>query len=1042
MNSLTNFSLKNAAAIIIMSVILFVFGSYSGMTLKQESMPNISLPIVFITTSYPAPPIDVMEDVTKRIEKRIVGIEGMKKISSTSNDNFSMITVELVNGRSPDDAKDEIESILQDVQLPAKASKPRVSKFGSTDFPIIFGAVSSKNGMSQAELNRIYKDVMEPTLSSMDGIDHVDSIGQEEATLKLKLNVEAIQQFGLTPTQVSQSIQAAVSSSPAGTADFNGTTQMVRVESDLNTIYSLENMRVTTPTGGTVLLKDISRVEAISESQFISRLNGNPAISLVLYKGKDANTVEFSGDVKKLMDGWEKEFQNIEFTSVYDAADDVKKSINGMLKEGSLGALLASIMILLFLRNIRMTFIVLVSIPLSVLMALATMSAIDITLNIMTLGGLTIAIGRVVDDSIVVIENIYSELQKAQDRNESVIKLATARVASAITSSTLTTAGVFLPITFVSGMLGDLFRPFAITLVVALLASLVVALTVIPMLAKLMVMNSNKIKHRDGENLGKFAVRYRRIIEWSLDNPKKIVFTSMLIFVVSIAGTVPFLPAAFMPDSASNKQIQFSMQLPKETSLEAMDQKVAEIEQMLTEAKDVAGLPAFDFLQSMVGFDMNSPSGERVNYHAVIMATASQASDAKQAAKEYKEKILAMVPQGSEVEGMLMADSMTGASSADFAYVLKGEDLDQLMIAAERVKAKMHEIPELQEIEDNLSERKQQVSIKVDQEKARLYGLSSGQITQAVSSWLGKTEVGEMKFDNVTFKTQVMVDERYKDTVDKIGQFKLATPLGSMVEVRDIAKVQQVDAPASISREMQEQFVKVTAKIDSKDKAGVTRKVTETLNAVELPNGVRSVVQGVNEDIQESFGQMAIAMLAAVMIVYLIMVITFGNASAPFVILFSLPLAAIGGFLGLFVTGESINITSLIGFLMLIGVVVTNAIVLVDRVQQLREDGQSVRDALVEASMNRLRPIIMTAGATVFTLLPLAIGLSEGTLISRGLAVVVIGGLTTSTVLTLVVVPVVYELIDASNRRIARFFGRFGIGGGGQASKAEQSIGM
>ena len=820
MNSLTNFSLKNVAAIMIMMVILFVTGGYSAVTLQQESMPDISLPVVFVTTTYPAPPIDVMEDVTKEIEKRIVGIEGLKNITSTSNDNFSMITVELVNGRSPDDAKEEIESALADLNLPATASEPRVSKFGSTDFPVIFGAISGTNGMSQAELNRIYTEVIEPTLSAMDGIDHVDSVGQEEATLKLKLNVDAIYNYGLTPEQVSQSIRAAVSSSPAGTVDFSGTTQMVRVESDLNTIYNLENMRLTTAGGGTVLLKEVARVEAISETEFYSRLNGETAIGLVLYKGKDANTVEFSNEVKRLMSGWEQEFPNLKFTAVFDAADDVKKSINGMLKEGSLGALLASAMILLFLRNVRMTLIVLVSIPLSVLVALSVMTALDITLNIMTLGGLTIAIGRVVDDSIVVIENIYSELQKAQERHESVIKMATAKVASAITSSTLTTAGVFLPISFVGGILGDIFRPFAITLVVALLASLIVALTVIPMLAKILVLNSDKIKHHDGEQLGKFSVRYRKIIVWALDNPKKTIISAFLIFVISIVGTVPFIPMAFMPESASNKQIQFTLKLPRETSFESMDQKVREIEALIAESKDVAGQPLFDYYQSMVGLDMNSASEERVSYRATIIAAASAASNAKQVAEEFKEKIIAMVPQGSEVEGVLMTDASGGASGGSFIYTMKGEDLDQLMLAAEMVKEKMREFPELQEIEDNLSEKKMQVTVSVDQEKARVYNMSAGNITQAVASWLSESEIGDIKFDNVTFKTKVMIDDTFKDSLERIGEIRLLTPTGEMVHLRDVAKVDQVDAPALISREMQEQFVQVTASIDSKDQAG------------------------------------------------------------------------------------------------------------------------------------------------------------------------------------------------------------------------------
>ncbi|UUZ86772.1 efflux RND transporter permease subunit [Paenibacillus sp. P26] len=365
-----------------------------------------------------------------------------------------------------------------------------------------------------------------------------------------------------------------------------------------------------------------------------------------------------------------------------------------------------------------------------------------------------------------------------------------------------------------------------------------------------------------------------------------------------------------------------------------------------------------------------------------------------------------------------------GGGGADFSYVLKGDDLNNLTTAAEAVKAKLKEFPEPLDIKDSLSEKKTEVEVDVDQNKARLYGLSSAQIMDTVRTWLAEEKIGDLKFDNTTFKTKVMLDPSFKNSVDKIGRFQIKTPTGSTINLNEIAKIRQMDAPVAITREMQEQYVKVTASIDSKDKGGVSQKVTAALKTVELPSGVRAAAKGVTDDIQTSFNQMFIAMGASIFIVYLVMVLAFGNGSAPFAILFSLPLAAIGGLLGLFITHESVNITSLIGFLMLIGVVVTNAIVLVDRVQQLREEGHSVRDALVEAGMTRLRPIIMTAGATIIALLPLGLGLSKGTLISKGLAVVVIGGLTTSTPLTLVIVPVVYEMIDNIKKRFSRLFKR------------------
>jgi multidrug efflux pump subunit AcrB len=1021
MNQLTRFSLKNVAAILIISAILFVAGGFSATTLKQESMPDISLPVVFVTTVYPATPHDVMEDVTKKLEKRIVGVEGLKKIDSTSVDNVSAITVQLVNGRSPDKAKQDIEDAISDITLPAKASKPKVSKFGSNEFPVYFAAVHGKGNMNQEELNRLYKTVIEPELSAMKGIDHVDTVGEQEATLKLKLDINSLNTYGLTPAQVTQSIQAALMTSPAGTADLNGTTQSVRVESDLNTIYNLQNMKISAPTGQTVLLKQLSKVEAISDSETITRLNTDPAIGITLYKSKDANTVEFADEVERLMSGWKKEYPNIDFTSVYNSATDVKKSINGMLEEGGLGAILACLMILLFLRNFRMTLIVLVSIPLSILITLCVMASLDFSLNIMTLGGLTVAVGRVVDDSIVVIENIFSELQKARERNQSVIILATSKVASAITSSTLATAAVFLPITFVSGIIGDIFRPFAITIVVAMMASLIVALTIIPILAKLLVLSGGKKLHHEEETVGWTARQYKKILSYSLRNPLKIMLASLLIFVISIGGTVPFLATSFMPENAVDKQVQFTLKLPRETSFEAMDSKVKEIEAMMAEAKDANGQPIFEYFESMVGYDQNNNSGQRIDYKAMLMAAVTANQNAKEIAKQYKEKMIYMVPKGSEVEGMLLT-AAAGGSSEDFAYLLLGDDLSQLTVGVEAIKKKLAEYPELEEVKDNLSEKKVQITISADQNKARIYGLSSAQITQAVSQWLTETEIGEVKFDNVNYKTQIMVDDKFKNSVDQIGRIRIAAPTGTTISLNEVAKVHQVDAPATISRQMQQQYVKITAKINSNDKGGVSTKVAEALKSVSLPDGIRTKVQGVNDDIQDSFGQMGLAMVAAIVIVYVVMVIAFGNASAPFVIMFSLPLAAIGGFLGLFITNESINITSLIGFLMLIGIVVTNAIVLIDRVQQLREEGAAVRDALVDAGVTRLRPIIMTAAATVLSQLPMALGFAEGSLISKGMAVVVIGGLTTSTILTLVVVPVMYQLIDGMNRRISRLF--------------------
>ncbi|MUG72653.1 efflux RND transporter permease subunit [Paenibacillus validus] len=1017
MNQLTSFSMKNITAVIIIVLLLFGGGAYAATTLKVESMPDISFPVVLVNTQYTAPPKDVLEDVTKPLEKAVASLEGIKNLKSTSSDNFSQIVIELEQSIKADDAKKDVESLIANVKLPSASEKPKVQTFGFASEPVYYLSVYAKNGMSQQELDKVYKDVILPGFNAMKGIDHVDSIGNQESVLTMKLNANAIQNYGLTPSQVSQNIRAALMTSPAGTVDFNGNEQMVRVKSDLNTIYNLENMKITAPTGTTLLLKDIAKVEAITESTFLSRLNGQPAIGVRLFKTKNANAVEFGNEADKLMEGWKKDYPNITFQAIYNGALDIKESINGMLKEGALGAILASVMILLFLRNVRMTIIVLVSIPLSTLITLLIMAPLGISLNIMTLGGMAIAIGRVVDDSIVVIENIYSQLQKAQERNESVIKLATAQVSSAITSSTITTVGVFGPIAFVSGVLGEVFRPFAITLSVALLSSLLVAVTVIPMLAKLLVLGSKNIKAHDEAPVGKLTLTYKKALTWSLRNRIKTLLIAMLALVISVAGTVPFLASGFMPESESDKMLMLTIKMPRETTIETMNEKVKEIEKMMFESKDSAGQPTFDYVESSIGYNGGS---DRIAYRSSFFAVASANSNAKDVVQDFKKNIEYLLPKGSEVDGSVLSMGGPPSGGADFNYVLKGDDLNYLREAAQLVRDKMKEFPEMIDIKDSLSESKQEIEISVDQNKARLFGLSSAQIMEGVHSWLAEEKIGDLKFDNATFETKVMLDPSFKNSVDKIGSFTIITTSGSKVALNEVAKVRQIEAPVSITREQQEQYVNVTARIDSIDKGGVSAKISAALNTLELPPGVRTQVKGVTDDIQTSFNQMFIAMIASVFIVYLIMVLAFGNGTAPLAILFSLPLAAIGGLIALLITGESINITSLIGFLMLIGVVVTNAIVLVDRVQQLREEGYEVREALIEAGLTRLRPIIMTAGATIIALMPLALGLSKGALISKGLAVVVIGGLTTSTLLTLVVVPVAYDLINGVVRRLFR----------------------
>lgn len=1021
MNGLIGFSMKRIAAMLIIMAMLFAGGLYSASSLKVENMPDVSFPIVFINTTYSAPPQDVMEEITKPIEEKISNIADLDAISSTSSDNVSTVIVQFAQEADVDQKKQELESLLQEVSLPDSASTPVASTFGFASIPAYYLSINADESITQTELNKLFEDEIEPGFESVDGIDHLDSIGVYETTLDILLDADAIAQFGLTPTGVSSTVQAALMNGAVGSVKFDGNTQMVRVEGEFDSLYNLENLEILTASGQTVLLKDLGEIQAISDSEFISRFNEQPSLGINLYKTSEANAVDFSGEVNDLIAKWELEQKGVSFEKLYDSADAVEESISGLLREGLIGIVLASLMILLFLRNIRMTLIVLISIPLSIFITLIMMNTMNLTLNIMTLGGMFIAVGRIVDDSIVVIENIYSHLERAQERKESVILLATKQVAMAISSSTFVTAGVFLPIAFVSGIIGGFFRPFALTVACALMASLLVALTVIPMLAKLMVLRSNKKGHSNEHEKGKVSSFYEQVLVWCLSNRVKTLLITAALFIVTLVATVPNLIINFISSSGEETQMNFNVKLPNDTSMETTDLQAQQIESLLLNAKDESGQPLFIFVQSLVGYNGSSDAS---NNEAQIVTEVNDEVDPALVKEQYTQLILSQLPQGSEVTASSLAGGGGDFQSSGFKYVLQGDDQELLVAAAGIVKEKLKEFPELTDVEDTLGDSKTEISITVSQPKAREFGISIAEVMQAVSSWTAKQQLGDIRFDNVLYTTTVELAEEDKNSMEQLGRMPIQTAKAGIVYLNEVANLEEVQAPVSLQRESQVQVVTISASIDSEDQTAISAKVTAALRELKLPEGVSTEVQGVSVDIAESFSQLFVAMGAAIGIVYLILVLCFGNAGTPFAILFSLPLAVIGGLIGLVVTKEALNITSMIGFMMLIGIVVTNAIVLLDRAQQLRAEGFSARHALVEAGMVRLRPIIMTAGATIVSMLPLALGLAGGaeTLISKGLAVVVIGGLTTSTILTLVVVPVIYEMIESTKERVSRRF--------------------
>lgn len=1001
MRFLTNFSLRNSTAIIIISLLVVISGIVAAMSLKVEHMPDVSFPVLLVSTPYPeASPEDVLDDVTKPLERELGHVSGIKALESYSNSNSSVLKIYLDTGSDVQAVRDELERKVSGISLPAKAGRPQVMIQGFSSQPVYYLYVADKEQNSGSDsFDSEVKETVLKELEGIAGVDKVSTVGGQGQEMKVLPNVDALNYYGISPLQLKQLLLDSHVAMPIGTLTEDGEERIIRVVSRYLHVEDIRDTKLFLPGDpknglAYVRLGDIADVRFDQVAHSISRFNGQNGISINIYKTRDANAVETGDAIHAKIARLQAEYPNLTFTTIYDTSLDIKNSINGMLKEGLLGAVMASLIILLFLRHVKATMIVLVSIPTSILVSLIFMSWMGITLNMITLFGMAVAVGRVVDDSIVVIENIFRHLQLNKERKESLIQMATHEMLHAITSSTFTTTAVFLPIVFVGGMIGEVFRPFALTVVCSLFASLLVAVTIVPLLAKLIILKNRNIKEHEP---GKGTNLYRKLLHWSLNHKPAVGLLSFVLFVASLA-LLPYMKYGLLPDSEA-KYIFVQVTMPKGTQLDTLDQTIRQIEAKLREQPEVASI------QSSLGSEEEADI-RRTN-EAVLLIKTGEDVNLDQSIKRLEGLIKPDIPIGTE-----MVLTKPGSNESNqFKLILHGPDLERLKEAREIVKAKMKESPLLTNVRDNLNDVNKEIVIKVNRDAAAELGISPIQVAQEVNLLVSDTKIGKIKINEKDYDLSFGLSDNHARTLDELKNVYIQTPSKQQVRLLDFVEIDQEKVQSQINRKDEQQFVQITADITSDNKGGASSFLFAMLKAEKLPNGVTLSSEGVSSDMEKSFKDMLLAIGAAIFIVYVVMLITFGNATAPLAILLSLPLAAIGGLFGLFVTDSVLDATALIGFLMLVGIVVTNAIVYVDNIQQRRLAGASMREAVVQAGLTRLRPIVMTAVATVCALLPLCLGFSEGALMTKSLAIVVIGGLITSTILTLIVVPIGYELL-------------------------------
>ncbi len=1053
MSRLSEFAVAKRSVTLLLAGALFIAGIAAWGSLKQELLPDIEFPVITVIAPLPgAGAADVADQVAKPIEQAISGVPRLKNLQSTSANSIALVVAQFSYGTDVKETRSTIEQNLQSAGLPSTVT-PQVSALNINASPVIIASVAATSENGLADAATVAETDIVPALLALDGVASVDLTGGEVQRVTITLDPAKLAATGITEQQVTGVLTANNLTIPSGEVRSDGSKVSVSTIAAIGSIDQIKGLVVgvrspvaTTPGAGAsavpgasaapaapaaptpVTIGDLGTValEGVATTGYArtgtTAAGVNPALSLSVSKTSNANTVEVADEVTaKLVELGQQHSDAVSITIVSDLSTFIKESRDGLLREGGTGALFAVLTIFLFLFSLRSTIVAAVSIPLSLLTALVVMQGAGISLNIMTLGGLAVAVGRVVDDAIVVLENIYRHRAIGEDRLTASIN-GPREVAGAITAATVTTVGVFLPLGFVGGLVSQFFLPFALTVTFALVASLVCALTVVPVLAYLLIHNVPANVDEDGEPKNSLWIRvYTPTITFVLRNrwTKLGVLAVAIVLFLSTALIAPLLPTQFI-NAGGEKLVSVTLAPPAGTTSEAVLQRAMQAEDLLLADPKVLLVQTSIPGEGDAGFQtvVAAMSGQPAN-SARMTVRLQDNVDLTAFSKALSDELAPVGTGGYHVAVAQLA----GFSSNNLNVIVSSDDPAKVSQANDVVLNALANDPDLLNLKSDLSKGTPEIQIRPDSNKSILVGLTAAQVAQEVRAALVGTVATRVQLSGQNGPVDVFVqlDPAQITSLENLQQLPVGTV--TKVPLGRIATVEQVEAQGSITRIDQSPAASISAEIADVDTGKVSQNVQKMIDGLyadgSIPSGVDVTLAGVTQQMNEAFGGLFISMAVAMLVVYIAMVLTFNSLITPFIIMFSLPLATIGAFPALLVSGRAIGVSALIGFLMLIGIVVTNAIVLLDLVERLRSQGMSTTDALIEGGRTRVRPILMTAIATILALIPLAAGISHGSIIASELGTVVIGGLFSSTFLTLIVVPVVYSLVDGVRRRVS-----------------------
>ncbi|MFC5702691.1 efflux RND transporter permease subunit [Cohnella faecalis] len=1012
MNWLTRISLKNSVAVVILCILILGYGLYSATQIKQQTLPDLEFPAVFVQVVQPGASTEEMEtEVTKPLEESLKSIQGYESLTSTSSENFANIAIQFPFGSDMDKLFNDIESALDKVSLPDKA-EATVKRLSANTQPIYQAAIFSEGDNSQALEEKLQEDVV-PKLQKLNGVSSVSLKGTTSELLNIVVDKEKAAQKGITLSAIQSALQSLDYALPLGTVTQEETTIPIRLTGSVDSLKQIEDLKLgaaaaqpgtaSSPqqqASGVALLSDIAEIKTVSTQDEITRYNGEPSFVVQVVKNQDANTAEVSDEIKELLTSYQDKGE-LNVHVIRDQGEEIKESVSGLIREGLYGTLFCVLIIFLFLRNVRATLISIISLPISIFATIAVMNQMGYTLNIMTLGGIAVSIGRIVDDSIVVIENIYRWKQEKgeQLKGKELAFQATREVIGAVASSTVAMIVVFAPLAFVSGIIGEFFRPFSLAVVISILTSLLVAVMLIPVLGSKFF---KRVKpHKQG---GRLTDGFEKVIRGALKR-KGIVLGASVLLLIGSLSLIPLLGVAFLP-AGSVPTASIGITLPSKSGLEQTDKVSAKVESYLKELNETESYSVS--IGSSGGNPLASSGGKN---KATVTAQFVDGTDIDQLVDRMNTELPAIVTaeeegtainvKAGEQEGLVTGNNIDVSVFANNA--------DNLAKAAQQIESLMKQSSDLKDITNNMNEVSPKWVLTLNQQGIDA-NVSPLLIMQLVGEQLRPVDAGTYTIDNKDRDITLSYDRQITSR-EELENVQVPT-VGGLKKLKDVADITQQNAWIQVNHDDGKMYAQISGTVKKSDEvSAVTKKIEDNINSLSLPSGVEVTIGGGQQMIAEGFVNLGIAMVVAIGLVFLVMSMTFGGLLTPLIILSSLLFIPVGALGALFVTGQSLSMSGMIGMLMLIGIVVTNAVVLLDRVEKNRKSaGMPITEAIVEASKTRLRPILMTAFATMLALVPLALSGSSTSLISGGLAITVIGGLFTSTLLTLIVVPVVYEL--------------------------------